>query len=190
MPRPRAPPRSWPDWASTKQCSGARCRAIPAAGACASRCRRCCSASPNCCCSTSRPTTSTSKRRRGSRIICARYPHTLLIVSHDRSLLNAVPDHILHLDRSNADALHRRLRRVRGAARAAHGAEQGRGGQAGGAARASASLRRPVPRQGHEGAPGAKPAQDDREDEADRGARGRGHAHLRFSASRRNCGRR
>ena len=27
------------------------------------------------------------------------YPHTLLIVSHDRSLLNAVPDHILHLDR-------------------------------------------------------------------------------------------
>lgn len=27
------------------------------------------------------------------------YPHTLVIVSHDRSLLNAVPDHILHLDR-------------------------------------------------------------------------------------------
>ena len=26
------------------------------------------------------------------------YPHTLLIVSHDRSLLNAVPDHVLHLD--------------------------------------------------------------------------------------------
>src|SRR5665213_3744332 len=26
------------------------------------------------------------------------YPHTLLIVSHDRRLLNAVPDHILHLD--------------------------------------------------------------------------------------------
>jgi len=26
------------------------------------------------------------------------YPYTLLIVSHDRSLLNAVPDHILHLD--------------------------------------------------------------------------------------------
>jgi ATP-binding cassette subfamily F protein 3 len=28
------------------------------------------------------------------------YPHTLLIVSHDRRLLNAVPDHILHLDRA------------------------------------------------------------------------------------------
>ncbi len=28
------------------------------------------------------------------------YPHTLVIVSHDRSLLNAVPDHILHLDRA------------------------------------------------------------------------------------------
>jgi ATP-binding cassette subfamily F protein 3 len=28
------------------------------------------------------------------------YPHTLVIVSHDRSLLNAVPDHILHLDRT------------------------------------------------------------------------------------------
>jgi ATP-binding cassette subfamily F protein 3 len=28
------------------------------------------------------------------------YPHTLLIVSHDRRLLNAVPDHILHLDQT------------------------------------------------------------------------------------------
>jgi len=28
------------------------------------------------------------------------YPHTLLIVSHDRRLLNTVPDHILHLDRA------------------------------------------------------------------------------------------
>jgi ATP-binding cassette subfamily F protein 3 len=28
------------------------------------------------------------------------YPHTLLIVSHDRRLLNAVPDHILHLDQA------------------------------------------------------------------------------------------
>jgi len=28
------------------------------------------------------------------------YPHTLLIVSHDRRLLNVVPDHILHLDQA------------------------------------------------------------------------------------------
>ena len=48
----------------------------------------------------------------------ARYPHTVLVISHDRDLLDAVADHILHLDQAQADALSRRLRPVRAAARA------------------------------------------------------------------------
>ncbi|MEI9982402.1 MAG: ATP-binding cassette domain-containing protein [Aliidongia sp.] len=46
-----------------------RCRASPAAGACASPWPPCCSPSPICCCSTNRPTISTSKRRSGSKPI-------------------------------------------------------------------------------------------------------------------------
>ena len=42
------------------------------------------------------------------------YPHTVLIVSHDRDLLNRAVGSILHLDKRKADALHRRLRRLRG----------------------------------------------------------------------------
>ena len=30
----------------------------------------------------------------------ARYPHTVLIISHDRELLDTCVDHILHLDRA------------------------------------------------------------------------------------------
>ena len=66
-------------------------RASPAAGGCASRSPPRCSPSPTSCCSTSRPTTSTSRPRSGSRTTCARYPRTLLLVSHDRDLLNKVP---------------------------------------------------------------------------------------------------
>ena len=63
-------------------------RTSPAAGACAWRSPACCSPSPTCCCSTSRPTISTSKARSGSRACLASYPHTVLLISHDRDLLN------------------------------------------------------------------------------------------------------
>ncbi len=46
-----------------------------------------------------------------------KYPHTALIISHDRELLNNSVDAILHLQRRQARPLHRRLRRFREAAR-------------------------------------------------------------------------
>jgi ATP-binding cassette subfamily F protein 3 len=74
----------------------------------------------------------------------ARYPHTVLIISHDRGLLNRAVDHILHLEGPQADALFRRLRRLRRARAETPRRAGGRGQEAGGAARASAKLRRPV----------------------------------------------
>ena len=41
-----------------------------------------------------------------------KYPHTALIISHDRELLNNSVDAILHLSEGKLDALHRRLRRL------------------------------------------------------------------------------
>ena len=38
-----------------------------------------------------------------------KYPHTALIISHDRELLNNSVDAILHLSARQARALHRRL---------------------------------------------------------------------------------
>ena len=46
-----------------------------------------------------------------------RYRGTVLIVSHDRDLLNTAAEFILHLETRQAHALHRRLRHVRGDAR-------------------------------------------------------------------------
>ena len=65
--------------------------------------------SPTCCCSTSPPTISTSRRRSGSRISSRAIAATMLIVSHERDLLNNVADHILHLEARQGDALSRRL---------------------------------------------------------------------------------
>ena len=97
MRRPRGPRASWRASASTRRPSSAPARSSPAAGACAWRSPPCCSPSPTCCCSTSPPTTSTSRARCGSRTILRDYPHTVLIVSHDRELLNRAVGSILHL---------------------------------------------------------------------------------------------
>ena len=61
--------------------------------------RRLCSPSPTCCCSTSRPTISISKARCGCRIIWRRYPRTMIIISHDRDLLDNAVNQILSLER-------------------------------------------------------------------------------------------
>ncbi len=73
-------------------------RPSPAAGACAWRSPPCCSPSRTCCCSTSRPTISISKARCGWRTISETYPHTVLMISHDRDLLNKAVNSIVHLD--------------------------------------------------------------------------------------------
>ena len=52
-----------------------------------------------CCCSTSQPTTSISKARSGCKSFIRDYPHTILLISHDRDLLNEAVSSILHLDR-------------------------------------------------------------------------------------------
>ena len=62
--------------------------------------RRAVRASRTSCCSTSPPTISTSKAPCGSRTIIARYPHTVIVISHDRDLLDTAVDSILHLDRT------------------------------------------------------------------------------------------
>ena len=43
----------------------------------------------------------------------ARYPRTVIVISHDRDLLDNSVDQILHLDRSRLYALQRRLHVVR-----------------------------------------------------------------------------
>ena len=92
------------------------------------------------------------------------YPATIVVISHDRDLLDDVADHILHLDRGKLTLWsggYSSFERQR--ARAAGAAGQG-GEEAGGEAQASASLRRPLPRQRDQGAPGAIAPQDAGED--------------------------
>ena len=92
-----------------------------------------------------------------------RYPKTLLLVSHDRDLLNRGARAHRAPGSAEAHRLRRRLRRVRAhPARAADAPGQGTR-QARGAAQAHAGVRRPLPLQGEQGAPGAEPAQGDRE---------------------------
>ena len=137
-----------------------RSPASRAAGGCGSRSRRCCSPSPTSCCSTSRPTTSTSRPALWLEDYLLRYPRTLLLVSHDRHLLEpgARADHP-----SRAAPAHRATPAATTpssaiAPRAARAAGQG-ARQAGGQAAPHAGLRRPLPLQGEQGAPGAEPAQ-------------------------------
>ena len=85
------------------------------------------------------------------------YPHTIVLISHDRDLLNEAVSSILHLDRGkltlyqgNYDSFERQ-RREKQALTVKLQEEAGRPAQA------HAGLRRPLPLQGLQGAPGAKP---------------------------------
>ena len=158
-PPPPGPRASWPGSASTRRPSSAPAASTRAAGACGWRWRPCCSPSPTCCCSTSPPTISTSRARCGSRSTSRDYPHTVLIVSHDRDLLNRSVGAILHLSAGQAHALHGRLRPVRGgAAREAAPRPQAQE-EAGRRAPPHRGLHRPLQGQGHQGRAGAEPRQ-------------------------------
>ena len=65
-------------------------RAVRRRGHPARRWPGCCWAGPTCCCSTSRPTTSTPRRGSGSTTSSSSGRGTLLVVSHDRELLERV----------------------------------------------------------------------------------------------------
>ena len=103
-------------------------------------------------------------------------PSTILVISHDRDLLDDVADHILHLDRGQAHALERRLHELRAPAPRAAGPSGQDAEEAGGAARPSAGLRRPLPRQRDQGDAGPVAPQDAGQDGADRGGRRRGRS--------------
>ena len=77
-------------------------RRCPAASGAGSRCARCCSSSPTCCCSTSPPTTSTPRASHWLEQHLAKYPGTVLAVTHDRYFLDNVAEWILELDRGRA----------------------------------------------------------------------------------------
>ena len=99
----------------------------------------------------------------------ARYPRSVIVISHDRDLLDDAVDWILHLEGGKLDALPRRLYGVR-AARARRSCSSTPSCQeAGGGAQAPAGLRRPLQGQGLEGAPGAVARQAARQARAGRG---------------------
>ena len=83
-----------------KRRSNSRSINFPTAGGCASRSLPFCFRSRSFCFSTNRPITSISKARFGLSIIFGLYRATILVISHDRDLLDAVCDHILHLDQA------------------------------------------------------------------------------------------
>ena len=99
------------------------------------------------------------------------YPATVLVISHDRDLLDDVANHILHLDRGKLTLWtggYSSFERQRAEMMTLAG--QGRE-EAGGAAQAPAILRRPLPRQRDQGDAGAVAPEDAGEDGADRGRR-------------------
>ena len=88
-----------------------------------------------------------------------RYRHSLILVSHDRHLLNAVTTMTLHLERGKLTLYSGRFRRVPARAARERAAARRSVATAGRPAPAAAGLCRPLPRQGVEGAPGAEPAE-------------------------------
>ena len=98
----------------------------------------------------------------------ATYPHTVLIVSHDRDLLNKCVGFILHLNDGKLTLYTGGYDAFRGnAARAAAPAAQAEE-EAGRFPPAHGGVRRAVPRQGVEGPAGAEPAEGAVEDAAHR----------------------
>ena len=108
-----------------------------------------------------------------------RYPKTLLLVSHDRDLLNRVPERIVHLDQRRLTSYaggYDAFERIRREKLVLQAKERARIE----ARRAHAGVRRPLSLQGEQGAPGAEPAEGDREAGADPAGDRGAHVVLRF----------
>ena len=113
----------------------------------------------------------------------ARYPHTVIVISHDRDLLDNAVSSILHLDAGKLTFYRGDYSLLRAPASRTPGARSEDGQETGGAAQAPAGFCRALPRQGDQGAAGAVARQDAGKDAADRSSgRGRG-APDRVSAS-------
>ena len=96
----RARQRFSPASASTRRRKIARSPSSPAAGGCASRSPPCCFRSPDLLL-LDEPTNYLDLEGTLWLIdYLQRYPATILVISHDRDLLDAVADHILHLDQA------------------------------------------------------------------------------------------
>ena len=90
--------RSWPS-CCPGSASTRRPASCPAASGGGSRWPPCWSPSATCCCSTSPPTTSTSRRSTGSAGTCATGGCAVVVVSHDRWLLDTVCERTWEVDR-------------------------------------------------------------------------------------------
>ena len=128
-----SPTRSWRPWATTgtsrsvptpsstgsasrTSASTAGSASFPAARrSCSALPRRCCAVQTYCC-SMSRRTTSTSPRGSDSMTSCPRGQGTLMVVSHDRALLDLV-DQVIELRDGGVRRLRWQLQCVRGSGR-------------------------------------------------------------------------
>ena len=97
----------------------------------------------------------------------ARYPRTMIVISHDRDLLNTSVEQIMSLENQTLTLYRGGYRRFRAAARRAADARPEDGQEAGGAAQAHPGLHRPLQGQGLEGPAGAVARQDAGKDVAD-----------------------
>ena len=100
------------------------------------------------------------------------YPHTVLIVSHDRELLNRAVGAILHLERGKLTLYSGRLRRLRGGAAREAAARAEAQEEAGRRAPPHPGVHRPLQGQGDQGRAGAEPGEGVGQDAADRRADG------------------
>ena len=99
-----------------------------------------------------------------------RYPATILVISHDRDMLDAVCNHILHLNHCKLTLWTGNYTSFEKQRREQQAIEAEAQEEAGRAAQAHAGLRRPLPRLGHQGDAGAVPPEGAGQDGARDGA--------------------